>query len=482
MKIYKYISLSIMLLSLLVACEPSHLEDNLNASVVSFSRSGIEPVLFYDVEGKYNYSFYAVNAGYYAGDTEVEVIKDVQLLNRYNDSLQTSLQELPTDCYTLVTTKGHISGKEKTCKFDIQFDCEKLRALALEADYSDLENYIIPLSLTGDGKMSISEKSNTLFIQPDMRRVPVALEEAGEVTIPKSKIKGQLEFSFSFKTAIDNNWETKFDVLSGDDAIQHINNNLIKRASLTSYSSLVGLPSDAYTVIFDNIMKPGTSTTMMTVKVDANKIPEGCTSLACYLTEASIAGEVSPIEGSPYSIIHFQNVDSISTVGKVQVDKDGNDATYLGKYLSEHGYSVLPRDGWVFSPESYQGTSYTQALDGKTSSHWENRYNNNGVGPTGFLPLNTILDLGAVKEFTAIEIWRRLHNTYVKDLRAFEIYISDDATNWKYVTSIDYGTGAEQRAMYDIFQKVNARYINLYVTRSNRGANVSIAEIHLWNK
>ena len=171
MKIYKYISLSIMVLAMLVACESSHLEDNLFDSSVSFSRSGINSVLFYDVEGTFNYSFYAVNAGYYAGETNVAIAKDNEILDNYNEAFQTSYKELPADCYTILETKGQITEDGRTCKFDIQFDCDKLRELAEEEDYSDLENYIIPLLLTTDGRLAVSDKSNTMFIQPDMRRI-----------------------------------------------------------------------------------------------------------------------------------------------------------------------------------------------------------------------------------------------------------------------------------------------------------------------
>jgi len=484
MKIYKYISLSVMMLTTLVACEPSHLEDNLFDSAVSFSRSGINTVLFYDVEGTYDYSFYAVNAGYYPGETEVTIVKNLEILNKYNEDFQTSLKELPDDCYTLLTTKGQITNDGRTCKFDIRFDCDKLRELSQEEDYSDLEDYIVPFILTTDGGIGVSENSNTLFIHPDMRRISVIAETSGEITVKKEQIQGNLKYEFSVKTAIDNNWETIFDVISGDAAIQYINGSLIKRGSLTTYSTLAPTPSNAYTIDFDNTINAGTSIATATITVDASKIPEGCSSIAFYLKGATVAGENAPIDGIPYMIIHFQNVDPISTVGLVTVDKNIDDATYLGKYLESFGYSILSRNGQVFSPDSYHNNSYKNALDGNTGSNWENRYNDNAnsAGPKSYLPFNAILDLGSVQDFTAIEVWRRMHATYVKDLREYELYVSDDKINWKYITTIDYGTGGEQRAMYNVFQKVSGRYVNMYMTRSNRAANVSLAELFIWNK
>ena len=245
-------------------------------------------------------------------------------------------------------------------------------------------------------------------------------------------------------------------------------------------------PSAAYTIDFENTIQPGTSAATATVTVDATMIPAGCSSIAFYLEGATVAGEHAPIDGTPYMIIHFQNVDPISIEGLIEVsnNNDQKDDLYLGKHLTSLGYTALSRDSWIFSPDSYHNNSYPNAIDGKTNSHWENRYNDNAnsSGPKGYLPFNAILDLGSVQDFTAIEIWRRMHATYVKDLREYELYVSDDKINWKYVTTIDYGTGVEQRAMYNVFQKVSGQYINLYMTRSNRGANVSIAEIFVWDK
>ncbi|MBB4037867.1 hypothetical protein GGR21_003788 [Dysgonomonas hofstadii] len=484
MKIHKYISLSIMMLSMLTACEPSHLNDNLLDSKVSFSRGGINSVLFYDVEGTFTHSFYAVNPGYFEGETKVTITKSTEILNKYNEDNETALKELPADCYTILNAEGQITKDGRACKFDIRFDCDKLRDLSQVEDYSDLADYIVPFLLTTDGGIDVNEDLSTVLFHPDMRRILVSILEPGDTIVQKKDIKGTLEYKIFIKPATDNNWESIFDVTSGDAAIQYINESLIKRASLSAYSALTPMPSEAYTIDFTNVINLGTHVATMTVKVDASKIPEGCFSIACYLNGATIAGEDVPIEGKPYRIINFQNVDPISTVGKVPVDKNNDDESYLGKYLTDFGYTALSRSGWVFSPESYHNNSYSNAIDGNTGSNWENRYNDNAnsAGPKSTLPFNAILDLGSVQDFTAIEIWRRMHATYVKDLRGYEIYVSDDKENWKYVTTIDYGTEAEQRAMYNIFQKVSGRYINLYITRSNRSANVSFAEIFIWNK
>lgn len=486
MRIHKYILLSIMTLTTLVACEPNHLEDNLLDSVVYFSRSGVNSVLFYDAEEIYDYSFYAVNAGYYKGETKVSITKDASIIDKYNQENETSLKELPADCYTILEDDGQITKDKSTCTFKIRFDCDKLRSLSQVSDYSDLADYVVPMVLTSDGDIAASDKLNTLLLHPDMKQISVAAVTSGEVTVQKSDINGTLVYEFPVKTSTDNKWETVFNILSGENATQYINSSLLKRGTLSAYSALVPTPSDAYTIDFDNTINPGTSIATMTVTVDATKIPAGCSSIALYLEGATVAGSMAPVAGTPYFIIHFQNVEPMSIAGLIDISSNtaGKDATYLGKYLTTLGYTVIPRTGWVFSPDSYQANSYPNAIDGNTSSHWENRYNDNSgsVGPKSSLPFNAILDLGSVQSFSAIELWRRMNATYVKDLRGYELYVSDDKMNWKYVTTIDYGTGAEQRAMYNAIAKVSGRYVNFYITKSNRSANVSIAELFLWNK
>lgn len=485
MKTYKYIVPFMVVLSTILGCERRHLEDNLLESTVYFSRSGLQSASFYDVEGTYEYPLFAANTGYFPGETHVFVSKEATVLNTYNQENGTSLKELPSDCYLITEGKGKITKEERVSRFGIQFDCDKLRALSQEADYSDLEDYVVPLQLTTDGGIKASEQGNMILVRPQMKQMTVSVVSPGEVTVAKSDIVGTLTFEFPVKTTLENRWITTFKTLTGNEAIDRMNTTLLSRGSLKAYSALTAMPSDAYTITFDDTIHPGTSTATMTVKVDATKVPEGCTSIVLWLEGAAILGEEVSVEGMPYMIIHFQNVAPISTVGLIPANSANTtvDGPYLGKYLEGFGYTVIPRTGWIFSPDSYHNNSYPNAIDGSTTTIWENRYNDNAgsVGPKTLL-FNAIVDLGQVRTFNAIELWRRAHATYISDLRAFEIYISDDQINWKYVTTIDYGTATNQRAMYNVFQKVNARYVNLYMTRSNRSAAVSIAELFLWNK
>ena len=485
MKIHKYISFPIMLLTMLTACESSHVDDNLLDSTVYFSRSGVvHSVLFYDAEETHDYTFYAVNAGFYEGATTASIVKDATIIDKYNNENGTTLKELPADCYTLVNSESQITKDERSCSFDIRFDCEKLSDLSQVSDYSDLEDYVVPLLLKTDGSIAANDELNTMFIHPDMRQVSVSVESIrNDTIIPKSRLDGTIKYEFSVKTAIENKWEVEFDVLSGDDAIQYINSNLIKRGGLSAYSSLVSPPAEAYTVEFDNTINPGTSAMKVTITVDGTKLPEGYSSIALYLNSATVAGVDAPIEGAQHMIINMRNVDVISTEGLVEVDKNTDEGIYLGKYLENFGYTILPRTDWIFTPDSYHGSTQGRAIDEDTGSQWENRYrDDSGGGPKSYLPFNAILDLGSVQTINAIELWRRRHATYVKDLREYELYVSDDKVNWTYVTTIDYGIEAKQRAMCDIIPKVSAQYVNFYITKSNRSANVSIAELFLWNK
>ncbi|MBL1409248.1 BT_3987 domain-containing protein [Sphingobacterium faecale] len=484
MNIKQFIAPWLFLLTLVVSCEQSHLEDNLLESTVYFSRAGLRDVNFYDVEGKFNYSFYAVNAGYNKGTTTMNVRKDSEVLTKYNEENGASLIELPADCYQITLSNGTVTPERDTSRFSIQFDCEKLKLLSQNADYSDLDQYVVPLSLNGDGDIEINKTLNQLLIRPKMKQIAVVATKAGEVTVSKAEITGVLTFEFPVKTSIENKWETTFSIVKGNEAVDLINNSLLNRGSLRAYSSLKATPTEAYSVEFENTIQPGTSTSTIKLQIEAAKVPEGCSSIVVWLDGANILGEHVAVEGKQYMIVNLQNVPNINTSSLVSPSDVGADANYLGKYLAQFGYTILPRIGWTFSPDSYNANSYPNILDGNTASIWENRYNDatGSVGPKSTLPFNAIFDLGQPKIFNGIELWRRANATYVSDLRTFEIYVSDDKQNWKYITTIDYGTGKDQRAMYMFINQVSARYINLYVTQSNRSNSVSIAEFHLWNK
>ncbi len=483
MKINKYIALLLLAFTLILGCERRHLEDNLLESTVYFSRGGLQEVLFYDIEGTFDYNFYAVNAGYFRGTTEVSVDKDVSGLDKYNKDNETNLKELPSDCYSITKNKGMITEKEDATQFTIQFICEKLQALSQKSDYSDLKEYVVPLLLSTDGGIKASNELNMLFLNPSMKKMAVSAVSPGEVTVTKSEISGTLTFEFPVKTMIENQWETTFRILTGDEAVNKLNSTLLSRGTLEAYSALMATPSDAYSVEFEDMAKPGTSTIVMTVDIDASKVPDGCSSIVLWLDGATVLGQETAVEGVPYLIIHLQNVMQVSTAGIISITDVNSDSNYLGKYLEKYGYNALPLTGWTFSPESYHGSTNKNVLDGKTNTIWENRYNDTAgsVGPKSSLPFNVIIDLSGPQTFSAIELWRRSHATYVSDLRGFEIYVSDDNQAWRYVTTVDYGTTRDQRAMYNFFPEVTARYVNLYMTKSNRSNAVSIAELYLWN-
>lgn len=484
MRINQFIVPWLFLLTLAVSCEPSHLEDNLLESTVYFSRAGLRDANFYDIEGKVNYDFYAVNAGYNKGTTTVNVRKDLEVLAKYNVDNGTSLRELPADCYEIKLQSGNVTADKDTSRFSIQFDCEKLKLLSQKSDYSDLDQYVVPLLLNGEGEIGVNEVLNTLLIRPRMKQITVVAAKAGEVTVSKAELTGTLTFEFPVKTSIENKWETNFNIVKGNEAVDLVNNSLLNRGSLKAYSTLKATPAEAYSVEFDKTIQSGTSVSTVKLRIEAGKVPEGCSAIVIWLEGASILGEHVAVEGKQYMIVNLQNVPAVSTVNLVSPSDASADANYLGKHLTSYGYTILPRTGWIFSPDSYNANSYPNIMDGNTSTIWENRYNDaaGSVGPKSTLPFNAILDLGQSRTFNGMELWRRANATYVSDLRGFEIYVSDDKQSWKYVTSVDYGTGKDQRAMYMFINQVNARYVNLYVTQSNRSNSISIAELYLWNK
>lgn len=117
-------------------------------------------------------------------------------------------------------------------------------------------------------------------------------------------------------------------------------------------------------------------------------------------------------------------------------------------------------------------------IDDNLSTRWENRYNSNGIGDQNKLPVNTSWDMGGTYYWCGTTISRR-SDSYVTDLRAGYVELSDDGENWTKAQDFDFGDKTNTSTSLTIAQEqwtYKGRYIRLNVTESNRSTNVSITE------
>lgn len=292
-RIYSLAACSALLCA--VACEPSHLEDNLYGPAVYLLDKGLQKTAtFYDVQPSYTAEVSAYCGSYYDKNPQVRLTEDASVLEKYNADNATALQILPSDCWSLQTTD--LTMKDKKATFKVDFSIEALKKLSTEADYSDLENYAVPLrlkSLTDGVGNPGTDELGSVVIVPDMSVMAFDLEGAGVSETSLDKLDdsdGTLTFEYRVRTCVENNWTNgvKFSFNVASDAAEH-----------------PLLPEGSYSVTSSSEegFVPGVSEIIYTVRIDKSKATERDYSIVARVE--SEGGFV--VEGKNESVINLFN-------------------------------------------------------------------------------------------------------------------------------------------------------------------------------
>ena len=117
-------------------------------------------------------------------------------------------------------------------------------------------------------------------------------------------------------------------------------------------------------------------------------------------------------------------------------------------------------------------------IDGDLVTRWESRYNNTGQGDINPDEAATVWDMGKTYYWCGMTLVRR-SDSYVTDLRAGYVELSDDGENWTKAQDFDFGdkTNTSTTGTYSTEQwTVSGRYIRLAVNASNRNKLYSVSE------
>lgn len=146
--------------------------------------------------------------------------------------------------------------------------------------------------------------------------------------------------------------------------------------------------------------------------------------------------------------------------------------------------SLLPiydsRSKWnlVSCSSYYTGRGPELMIDGDLVTRWESRYNNTGEGDINPNEASTVWDMGKTYYWCGMTLVRR-SDSYVTDLRAGYIELSDDGKNWTKAQDFDFGdkTNTSTTGTYAVEQwTVSGRYVRLAVNASNRNKLYSVSE------
>lgn len=442
MKIYnKIIVIGAVLFSgLFFSCEKRHIDDNIPASVINFSRGGLLVSEFYDVEGIHTDTFYVTNAGFEIGNkTNVSVTVDESVLADYNNANGTEYGLLPSKYYELRQVPGVISKEQKTHPIMLIFDCAALEELA------DHRNYVVPLKLSAADESALGKQS-FLIVQPSMLEARLMLGGAGVKEINLDNTSETSEYTFTVAAEFKNQWKIEFELSEGQSVLDDYN-------SLHN-TNFQALPKEAYTVDYSSSLSEGVSTTDVKFSLRNSAVPEGVYAIAVKL----VSGD---LEGVPLDI--FEDNIGIIRIDNGKVKKRSNRAGWRISSYDSHGASDIPE----------------KILDGDYATFWQPAWNGSHFGKTT-LPYTIVVDMGEQTTIEGFEIWRR-PGTYASDLKSGVFEVSADGINWIKATAFNFGDVANRidGPFYIYCEKVDARYVRIYISESNRNQTANIAEFYV---
>lgn len=448
MKLINIYASMLLLCAVLISCEKRHVDDNIPSSVINLSRAGVVNVEFYDVVGTYVHTVYATNAGFKeGGSTKVNLVVSQEALNSYNTENQTNLKMLPATAYILKSSAQNVTPESKSAAFDIEFNCIELAKLG------NLDDYVLPVSLTTEGSLSSNPKLSYTLIHPNMLGAELKMKELGLKEVNLDTVDtDEIVYTFDVFTEFDNKWQTEFEIVDGQDAVMAYNalNNTI-------YQSL---PANSYTIEPISKLVPGESTKSFKVTVNKLAIPSGVHSLAIQLKSANMNGAPIEVKNNSIAVIRFAN---------------GSTTTRA------------VRTGWSLeSFDSQGGTNYARLiLDGNHTTFWQPAWLATHEG-VRVLPYSMVVNMGSQIVVDGFEIWRRPDQNalYSSDLKAGYFEVSTDGQNWKMATTFDCGPITVKNAgpLYFYCETVTAKYVRITITESNRLNNSNIAEFYTLKK
>ena len=414
---------------LLGGCEADHRNDNLLDSVVYLLNNDLQTAVFYDVEQTSDYIVRAFSSGYTVTPSEVGIELANDAMTAYNEANGTAYEALDPTCYRLVNTSGSIDADHPSTTFTVRLNCTELMQLG------DLTNYVIPLRVRSSDS-AVNEELGTILINPMMLETEVLAKDAGVV---ECDLGSSSTIDFTAYVDFDNKWETTTEYAYGDEVLAAYN-----AAHGTQY-----LPIPTAAVSFTPAqLEAGKREAVSRFEIDKSQLtPDRFYTLAVQLKSNS----------------EF---------------KIGADNTVLYHIALNPVFN--DRSKWVLMACSswYTGRGPELTIDGNVSTKFENRYNNIGEGDIETLPVTIDWDLGKTCHYAGMKLTRR-NDSYVTDLKAGWIELSDDGQTWMPVQSFDFEGSKTVVGDFRSEQWFGAgRYLRLKMTESGRPGRklVSVCE------
>lgn len=343
---------------------------------------------------------------------------------------------IPDGSYSLDQTQINFTSSEERYKIvTLSLQTDPIEA-AMEANPDVV--YVLPLYLYSE-QDSVNADKSELFIRMTEVLTP-ALGFTSTTASPVSYSYGFASDSVSvaFGLDTDNSWEIECQFAADPDYVDTYNAN-----NNTAYQLL---PEGSYSFESVLTLPSSSNSTNLTVTIDGSGLTPGDYLLPVRLTAASMF-----------------SVSEANAVYPLVVRVIG---------------TRLDRSGWSISANTQEPTGEgvgngvaTCLLDGDLSTFWHSQWS----GGSQPLPHEIVVDMNRTVTLTNIGLIQRQHDSY-RDVGGGEFFVSSDGSTW---TSV--GTFSAQQVLEEQVFTITptaCRYFMVQITRSNRDANSSLAELY----
>lgn len=373
--------------------ERVHIDDNQYSPSVYLVNNGLQKTdVFYDVQGSYGQDIRVYCASFNEALPTVSVVIDESVLDEYNETNFTAYKALPRDCYTVDSEPFEVVDRKGSTV--ISFDCEKLKAFSSKPDYSDLQDYAVPLRLVNHTEGVDGPRYDYLgyeLLVPVMSSMQFVFTPPFANQVPKNDLPEDGDsyiLTYRLATAIDNRWDFpvdfSFNIPSGDVSFPRIPEGAYEiQSSAESFSD--GISEIVFTVRIKKDMLSGAAYSVAAMALSGADLTQ---------TYSSLFDIVGSIDAYPQSSLSVYECNSDSGVE------------------------------WE-SPE--------MALDGSQTTYWQANWGTgNGVihhsGDQNYYEIS--FEMAESTGIAAVGIARRNDMEGRADIKSGFISVSDNGTDW----------------------------------------------------
>lgn len=482
----KHFVLLFLALAALTGCEDDHRNDNLPDSAVYFVNNsvmaGVNEFEMYDVQEDVSYPIYAYSSGFNESDANLTIQPAEAYLENYNTAEGTSYKILPAECWSLTDASSKIENRK--AKFEISFNVPALLNLSQTEDFSDLNDYVVPLELYSRG-LDVALRDSAYM---GYYLVKPKITEAS-LHVSASEWEGN-QMTLTVELPFENAYDLSYDIAFGK---KDVNDLFTSRGNLIpARYQFSELPEG--TLIENREVKnmsAGTNKVEYLITLPETEWEKGkAYNYAFSVTNAILNGKSIPVVNSTIAVSQNKSVvkKAIATLN------NANDEVYYEKGLLDQGLSFYTNDNsYIWHPQTSQEYYFDRVFNGITwNSQWDASWGR-GYGGNQQLPIWGLVDMTTVQPINGIEWWRRNDN-FVTDVRTVEFYALDACTyetrksvlNYAsdtitYLGTLDFGdSNNKENVAFTTIDPIDTQYLLIYFTKGNRGTAINIMELNIW--